>query len=276
MEVESKFDLHILSDLHLEMRNTVPDPPVVSENIALLGDIGSPKQPHYLDFITRASQRHKRVFVLAGNHEFYNSTTAMDHMQEKITEVCSQFHNVFFLNNSYVDIDVGKDKKYRVAGCTLWTWIPPDSRWMIMHNINDYKRITVNHYGERGRRRMPMTPTESSSFHAESVMFIKRMRVECVEKGRKLIMLTHHAPSFKSCAGEESAAEVKNAHTGDAFDCAYATPLEHLMGEPMVLWAHGHTHLPVKYAVDGTRVYSNPVGYPGEGVPYDPKLVIEV
>jgi hypothetical protein len=43
------------------------------------------------------------------------------------------------------------------------------------------------------------------------------------------------------------------------------------------LWIHGHTHRRVDTVVDGTRVVSNPRGYPHEPVGgYDPELVIEV
>jgi len=67
------------------------------------------------------------------------------------------------------------------------------------------------------------------------------------------VVVTHHAPSARSLTYQEPSW---------LLDSAYASNLDHLMGEERVrLWVHGHTHLATDYEVMGTRVVSNPRGY---------------
>ena len=72
-------DIQIVSDLHLEFlagrrkdgdldELITPTAPI----LALLGDIGSPLQPIYRDFLLMQAQRFKAVLVLSGNHEYYS------------------------------------------------------------------------------------------------------------------------------------------------------------------------------------------------------------
>ena len=59
---------------------------------------------------------------------------------------------------------------------------------------------------------------------------------------------------------------------------AFASDLSELMGGDRVeLWIHGHLHRMADLVVAGTRVVSNPRGYPHEPVEaFDPTLVVEV
>lgn len=59
-------------------------------------------------------------------------------------------------------------------------------------------------------------------------------------------------------------------------DAAYANRWEDLMGDGVPLWVHGHSHLAVDYEIAGTRVVSNPRGYPGETTGFNETLVIHV
>jgi len=86
-------------------------------------------------------------------------------------------------------------------------------------------------------------------------------------------VVTHHAPSIRSLAYGA------HATRDNPLAPAYASDLEGVMGGGTVpLWIHGHTHLPIDYDVGGTRVLSNPRGYPGfERVPgFRSELIVEV
>jgi hypothetical protein len=67
----------------------------------------------------------------------------------------------------------------------------------------------------------------------------------------------------------------------DPLTPAYASDLEPLFGKAD-LWCHGHIHASVDYTVGGTRVVSNPRGYPDEGrlegggAEFDAGFVIEI
>ena len=82
------------------------------------------------------------------------------------------------------------------------------------------------------------------------------------------VVITHHAPSMRSLANNGSA--------GSHIDASYANRWDHLMGPGVTLWIHGHTHLPVNYEIAGTRIVSNPRGYPDEDTGFDEALVLDL
>jgi hypothetical protein len=48
-------------------------------------------------------------------------------------------------------------------------------------------------------------------------------------------------------------------------------------GDRVELWIYGHTHRASDLEVEGTRVISNPRGYPHEPVDgFDPELVVDL
>jgi len=88
--------------------------------------------------------------------------------------------------------------------------------------------------------------------------------------GRKIVFVTHHAPSLAS---------VEERYLKDLLTPSYASDLTALMGEggPR-LWVHGHVHHKVDYRVGGTRVVCNPRGYPTEASfeGFDFEMVVEI
>lgn len=67
-----RLTLQYISDIHLERKPAYPRIPIVSNNIALLGDIGNPFTDMYFEFMKYVSDRADRVFLVPGNHEFWH------------------------------------------------------------------------------------------------------------------------------------------------------------------------------------------------------------
>lgn len=65
-----------VSDIHLEFRKSMPtlygDK---NDNIFLLGDIGIIDTDIYIDFLKHCCEKYLNVFVIFGNHEFYQRVT---------------------------------------------------------------------------------------------------------------------------------------------------------------------------------------------------------
>ena len=96
-----KNQIKVISDIHLEYYTdynffSIIEPDSTSI-LCLLGDIGNPFSDLYKKFIEWCSKNFYRVFIIAGNHEYYNSS--IEKSNSKITDVCS-FYNTHFLNNS--------------------------------------------------------------------------------------------------------------------------------------------------------------------------------
>lgn len=127
---------------------------------------------------------------------------------------------------------------------------------------------------EGGRRSSPpalsngdglLTVDDTNALHAAAVDFLGEQIAEAAaapeDRRQPVVVLTHHAPSFKS---------IHRRYATSLLTCAFVTDLERLMRPPVVLWLHGHTHTASDYEVetrdgDGTahtvRVVNNPMGY---------------
>ncbi len=68
--------IQLASDLHLEKNSNIPFDQLIKPSapwLALCGDIGYCEQEIYQNFIKWVSTKFEKVFVIAGNHEYYRS-----------------------------------------------------------------------------------------------------------------------------------------------------------------------------------------------------------
>ncbi len=65
--------IQYISDIHLEFFKVLPKQIVrpVADILCLAGDIGYPFSSLYRDFLKQVSRDFKKVFLIAGNHEYY-------------------------------------------------------------------------------------------------------------------------------------------------------------------------------------------------------------
>ncbi len=138
--------LQYISDIHLEMRYNFPKIPIASNNIALLGDIGNPNKKNYEDFLKYTSDNYDRVFLIAGNHEYWNAGPKTDQI---ISEISLKFKNINFLNNSQTHLG-----QYMILGTTLWSnakihqnYYENSIKWLENKiNITDGPLIILTHH----------------------------------------------------------------------------------------------------------------------------------
>ncbi|AGO81993.2 Metallophosphatase [Pandoravirus dulcis] len=110
-----------------------------------------------------------------------------------------------------------------------------------------------------------LTVDDTNALHAAAVDFLNEQIAEAAaapeDCRQPVVVLTHHAPSFKS---------IHRRYATSLLTCAFVTDLERLMRPPVALWLHGHTHTASDYEVetcsaDGAthtvRVVNNPMGY---------------
>ena len=246
--------LHILSDLHLEFGPFTP-PAVEADVVILAGDVGTGRNG--LKWTLKTFPDRPVIYVL-GNHEFYGQE-----LQKLIGELreMARGTNVYLLENERCTIgDV------TFLGATLWTDFalngdPVVSEVVAQTGITDYRRIrTLPKY-----RRLRTSDTRQ--LHAQSRKWLEDELFGL--RGRKVVVVTHHAPSPES---------IPAAFNGDAFNPAFASDMRQFIAETGVkLWVHGHLHCSSDYVVGDTRILANPRGYPTEtGQGFDPGLVVEV
>ncbi len=237
--MHKRFSIQILSDLHLEYyKKSFPTILPRTKYLALLGDIGKPTSSSYQKFIEEQSHNFEKIFLIAGNHEYYNSSKTMFQIEEKLEQINKQYNNVHYLQNKSINVD-----DFKILGCTLWSDISMKNRWILEEEINDYKKILKRGYN----RKIPITCFDTVSLHKNSVRFIEE---ELKKTDRPIIVLSHHAPLRENYI--------------NPLNEAYCTDLSHLFKYPVRGWLYGHTHIPSEFEYRGIKIASNPFGYPGE------------
>ena len=136
-------------------------------------------------------------------------------------------------------------KDFMLFGATLWTDFDgnPIAAIAAQRAMNDYNFITCNDE--------ELIPAHIIAEHQRSLGHLKDWIEKATETGLKVIVMTHHAPSYQSVAGQ---------YRGDLLNAAYANRLDALV-EKVDLWVHGHTHHSFAYRIGRGRVVCNPRGY---------------
>lgn len=246
----------LFSDLHLEFFNGTRFPriPPRAQYLFLAGDIGNLyKNPeNFVAFFDYCSENWKKVFYVAGNHEYYfndGSPLQRDVYSEFFGEESSRaYDNVFYLNNTAVDLD----NETRIYGATLWT--PPQPS----PSLNDY-----NH----------MTPSDILN---KSIEQRKKLREFLQENDKPAILITHFPPTQIGTSHPKFASQsifLKNYFAWKPDLLLGDVPRKKL--ENVKLWCSGHTHYSYNITMGcshggfGPAVaipcISNQVGYPREG-----------
>lgn len=247
--------IRVLSDLHVDF-GTVTLPRVEADVTVLAGDICPGKSA--LTWIRSNFPEQPIIYVL-GNHEFYgNATPKLIDDFRRMTEDT----DIHVLENSQLNIN-----GVRFLGCTLWTDFslfgdPAVAGREAASIMNDYRRIRVSPQFRR------LTGIDTARLHARSTRWLRSQLDSMAQQ--PTIIVTHHAPSSRSLDPAESE---------ELISAAYASNLDDLVrASHAKIWIHGHIHCPISYWIGGTRIVSNPRGYPdGPTDPFfDPALVIEV
>lgn len=241
----------VLSDLHNEHAMFSPAD-VDADVVILAGDI---------DLGTKGIEWAHETFpcpviYVAGNHEFYHGhlTSTLKSMKR------AGYGNVHVLEKGEAVID-----GVRFLGATGWTdykstGSAPLAEMKAMSCIADFDFILT------GTNYRKTRPDDFARIATKTKIWLQEKLVEPFN-GRTVVV-THHGPSTRSLQG--------NPHPRSHVDAAFVNAWEDLFVDGPVLWVHGHSHFAVDYEMGGTRVLSNPRGYPGERTGFDAGLVVEV
>lgn len=243
----------ICSDIHLEFGRIVLKNEDRSDVLILSGDIlvagdrdldlnGSSPIKEFFDV---ATQEFKDVIYIMGNHEHYHGDFAKT---KDVIKGMLKYDNLHFLEKETVTVE-----GVIFYGATFWTNMnneDPQTLFAIRRRMNDYKMVN------NSASSIPydgLTPADTVSDHKDAIKGLKKVLED--NKGKKIVVVGHHAPSTQSLHPRYSNDYIVNG--------AYASDLSDIMldNENIVLWTHGHTHHAYDYVVGKTRVVCNPRGY---------------
>jgi len=239
--------LRYFSDLHLEfikpnkINNFLKNISIGTDEICILsGDIGNPYQIQYDIFMKFMSKNFRKIFVIPGNHEYYNKTKTMDETNAFLVEYFKQFDNISFLNNSYEYYE-----NYCFIGTILWSKITNP-----IYKINDVFSIPNFDY------------IKYNVLNTICIDFLK----DAVAQNDNCIIITHHVPS--------------NSLIDDKYKNSELSPYTQWFGCDMDIfiktnnnkikcWIYGHTHTSSYKLINEIPFLCNPIGYQNENINVD-------
>jgi len=260
--------IHLISDVHNEMDVVSTPMPGDTDVVILAGDIHS--GINGVEWAQNNYGTDVPIVYVAGNHEFYHNDLSV---VKDIAEAAAGT-NVRFLDNSSTVID-----GVRFIGSTLWTsfndWSDQEAINFLHCSMNDYRRIKGVSFFDEDKSRMAeaqkfdsflseklfaenhfrLIPVITYLLHKEAMRYLEKSVEE--EFDGKTVLLTHHAPSYKSVGPEKSAYEDGYASSLEYFICKHKASID--------VWFHGHLHKPVHYWIDEVPIVSNPRDYPMYG-----------
>lgn len=247
----------IVSDLHIEYQNDeVPDPLTLitpsADILILAGDIGSfYKYDQLKKFLVRLCPYFKVVVYVPGNHEYYKQTgyyhQKMNVLLRHFIQIEKSINNLYILNKASVRVN-----DVCIVGCTLWS-----------NPLVNIPKFIV--------RVQDMNTQIYKQKHETELLYITKMIKYCQDKKLKLIVVTHHCPTFSVITSDKK--------KSDKYVSLYASHLDHLLTQEQVhTWICGHIHINFDLiTTGGTHLVGNQKGKPKDNITdYKKNFVINV
>lgn len=231
------------SDLHLEFGENsrwLKEHPLIpsADILVLAGDIGYLGDDNYIShpFWNRVSEDFNQVIVVPGNHELYKFFDINELRNGWQLEIR---HNVRVCYNSVIALNEETD----LIASTLWAHIPPSEEYLTERCVSDFKRIRNGEFRLSAQR--------FNEEHEVCRNFIEKAVSE--SNAERIVVATHHVPSFTLMAEEFKDSSINGAFTVE---------LAGMIAESRInCWIYGHSHRNIDKMIGSTRCVSNQLGY---------------
>ncbi len=242
--------IRYVSDLHLEICPYFLPYEAGEEDeswdiLVLAGDIAAAEKLSFPmeKFFEDVSRRFRNVIYVPGNHEYYNGDIV--YSLDKLRDQLKRFYNVVVLQNEVEWID-----GIAFIGATLWTdMFNSDNVAManVKQQLNDFWVI-------KNKKHRDLDPKDVVEIHKEHKAFIFEQIGKARDEGAdKVVVISHHAPSFLSIHPKWAGSPINAAFSSDLMEDIKETQPDY--------WFHGHMHDNFSYEIGNTKVLCNPRGY---------------
>ena len=246
--------IRYLSDLHLELiketeiENFIKQIIKNNEQVCILaGDIGNPYSKNYDLFMKYMNYSFKKIFVIAGNHEYYNNNKTIEETNKYLIDYFKQYSNITFLNNSYEYYN-----NYCFVGTTLWSHIKnPEYKINDLYAIKNLDCIKYN------------------NLNKVSINFLE----DIGKTNNNLIIITHHVPSNNLI---DSKYKVSHMEPYNQWFYSDMDNFIKINKDVIKCWFYGHTHCPSYKIIYDIPFLCNPIGYVNENINNDFSKVLKL
>jgi hypothetical protein len=259
--------LFVASDMHFEFLRDQALPPLPDAGdfdvLVLAGDIGElPDAFMGIDRLLAMFPATPLIYV-AGNHEFFGR-----HYWDTLKVLRESYQGHAQVN--FLETDALELHGYTFLGCTLWSGLnglgPEVEAEMIGNGsalIRDFSMIGYED-GDAPTGIRPFHPRDMQSLHWQSVRWLEA-QLKILDR-KKTIVVTHFPPTMEA------------RHAGIAVDTPsvyFQADCESLVHRYQpALWLYGHNHYSREDRYGETRLFSNQLGYPGEGTGFSKEKII--
>ena len=236
-------NIQYTSDLHIDHteRRASSSEYIVGDVLVIAGDVAG-QINHVAAFLQSRTEAGVPILFVPGNHEFYGYPfKKYSSMLRKKLPM-----GVFLLDRTEIMIS-----GVRFLGCTLWTDFEGESIDVMDYCENDMPdfQFILNEYGGF------ISAEDQLDRHKEEREWLSEPL--SVPFSGPTVVVTHHAPSFRSISPE---------FANSPLNPAFASDLEKfILKYSPDIWIHGHTHESADYQIGKTRVVCNPLGYSVDG-----------
>ena len=232
-------EIKYVSDLHSELNGplSIND----SGKVLLLGgDIGHPFNSDYKKLLEKISKSFSLTYIVSGNHEYHTPINfiEMKEIDNEISKICNELGNVHFLQNSTKKIT----NNLNIFGATMWTRVPSAYPLSV-------DNIKIQHNNKQ------LTNDKITEMNNTSIQKLQEEMEKCKQENKKLLVLTHHPPSF--LMQDE---KFKNYR----YNMRFYNDLDSLFCDPVIGWVCGHTHVRMVKSINGIPCRINAYGYKHE------------
>jgi predicted phosphohydrolase len=246
----------IVSDLHIEYKNNKFHDPLdlitpVAPILIMAGDIGNfYKYEQLKDYMEKVCEMFDAVIYVPGNSEYYQvvdqKPLSMKILFERMLKINENIKNLHILNRDSVRIN-----NVCITGCTLWSK-PEVTLPKFIVRIKD------------------MYTSKYANLHNKDKKYIKKMIKYCNSRDLKLLVVTHHCPSFQVIPVKKDS---------DKYISLYASNMDYMLDNKYIhTWIAGHIHINFDLITEnGTRLVGNQYGKPKDNIKdFKKNMVIDV
>lgn len=251
--------IHLISDVHLEFQQTIPEVTATGDVCVCAGDIGLLNDPmKLLQFFEKLFNNFDAVIWVLGNHEYYHMDVVKALDRAKYIEEAMQeeynFHLLDIRHNTTVVLNGVK-----FWGTTFWTNMPD---WYIKQEVrkglNDYHVIKYH----------------DKKLHPDDTDRWNQLAVNQVNWNADVIV-THHPPIYVKHPRFQYR---KMTHAFYNFNQELENNISEWDGK---YWLYGHTHHNAVTELNKTLVVANCLGFEDpygfqNDCKYDPNLYLEI
>lgn len=229
------------------------------------------RSERFHEFMRQAAEEFPHVIYIMGNHEHYHGDFA-----KTVNVIRSAF--AYLPNVHVMDRELLKVGDVSFICGTMWTDMN-NSDSMTLHHIrdmmNDFRCVENSSTSVSYKVHLPdpenpgkeivqfktrpgkFTPSDATHEFRMFKQYIQACTDFLGENPGKFVVVSHHAPSFKSIHDDYVDDTLMNG--------GYASALDEFVEskECIKAWIHGHIHQSKDYMIGGTRVLCNPRGYAG-------------